>query len=426
MQNSTVRSEKTVNDDRDGSNKANSKLARKMEGKRNRAIRLSVMVAVLVISTALGLMHQFIKGSTVVGVDALCPFGGIESAYNLITTGVSLQRIAISSFILLIGVLLVAVLFRRSFCGLICPMGTIQELFARLGHRIMGRRLEMPSVIDRPLRYFKYVVLAVTILFTIKTAELVIRPYDPWVAYHHLTSGELFTEFFVGFIILMVTIIGSLFYDRFFCKYACPMGAFLGLISKLSVFKIRRNEATCTSCKACDKACPVNIKVSEQKVINSPECIDCSQCVNVCPAKNTLSVSTRSGFKLKPQVVLGLVIAIFAVIIGVTTIGGSFGWTLGSLSQQAGEAGAFDSSLIKGRMTLHEVSQATGISGLAFREKFGLAEADMEEQIKNLEGKYGFGAVEVREFVDEKMGADSGSGKAIDKSESSEDKHQQE
>jgi NapH/MauN family ferredoxin-type protein len=300
MQSNTSRSEKTVNDDHDKDNKANAKLTKKIEGKRNKTIRLIVMVAVLVISTVLGLMHQFIKGSTVVGVDALCPFGGIESAYNLITTGIGLQRIAASSFILLIGVLLVAILFRRSFCGLICPMGAIQELFARLGQRIIGGRLEMPSAIDRPLRYFKYVVLAVTVLLTIKTAELVIRPYDPWAAYHHLASGELFTEFSAGFIVLIVTVIGSFIYDRFFCKYVCPMGAFFGLISKLSVFKIRRNEATCMNCKACDKACPVNIKVSEQKVMSSPECIDCSQCVNVCPERDTLSISAGNGLKLKP------------------------------------------------------------------------------------------------------------------------------
>jgi NAD-dependent dihydropyrimidine dehydrogenase PreA subunit len=371
--------------------------------KKSKAVRLIVMIAVLVTSTVLGLMHQFIKGSTVVGVDALCPFGGIESAYTLITTGMNLQRIAASSFILLLGVLVVALIFRRSFCGLICPMGTIQELFARLGKKIFGRRLEIPAAIDRPARYLKYVVLALTVLFTIKAGELVIRPYDPWAAYHHLSSADLLTEFLIGFIVLAITLIGSLMYDRFFCKYACPMGAFLGIISKLSVFKIRRNESTCISCKACDKACPVNIKVSEQKVVDSAECIDCAECVNVCPSKDTLSVSTGSGLKMQPLKVLGAVVIIFAIVIGATTMVGSFEWTTKSLATEMKESGGFDPSQIKGRMTIHEVVDATGISGHAFREKFNLSEDDMGEQLKTLESKNGVSAEDVRAFVDEQL-----------------------
>lgn len=60
-----------------------------------------------------------------VGVDALCPFGGIESAITLVFTGSMLERVAWSSFILLLATLIIALVFRRSFCGHICPLGAL-------------------------------------------------------------------------------------------------------------------------------------------------------------------------------------------------------------------------------------------------------------------------------------------------------------
>jgi polyferredoxin len=82
---------------------------------------------ILAVSTAAGLLHQFAKIKPV-GVDALCPFGGIESFYTFITQGVMVKRIVASSFILLIAILIAAVLFRRTFCGNICSLGTLQEI----------------------------------------------------------------------------------------------------------------------------------------------------------------------------------------------------------------------------------------------------------------------------------------------------------
>ena len=81
----------------------------------SRIIRLIVLLLVLIASTLLGIMHQYSKGWVPPGVDAFCPFGGIESALSLIATGTMLKKIAWSSFTLLLAVLLIVVLFRRSF-----------------------------------------------------------------------------------------------------------------------------------------------------------------------------------------------------------------------------------------------------------------------------------------------------------------------
>ena len=211
--------------------------------RRNRTVRLVVLALGLVIVTALGTAHRF--GVPVVGVDALCPFGGIETFWSMVVSAQLIQRIAVSSVILMGIVLVTAVVFRRSFCGYICPLGALQEFFGKIGLAIFrGKRPTLPAAIDKPARYLKYVVLVVFVVWTWQAASLMIRPYDPWVAWMHLTSPELFTEFGIGAAVLGVSLVGSIVYDRFFCKYLCPMGGFLGAISRFSIFKVRRNEST--------------------------------------------------------------------------------------------------------------------------------------------------------------------------------------
>ena len=67
-------------------------------------------------------------------------------------------------------------------------------------------------------------MFAFFLLWTWQAAELVMRPYDPWVAWAHLTADDLLSTYLVGFVILVVSLAGSLVYERFFCKYLCPAG----------------------------------------------------------------------------------------------------------------------------------------------------------------------------------------------------------
>jgi polyferredoxin len=376
----------------------------------SRAVRFAILMAGLVIITAIGLLHQY-GGIKIVGVDALCPFGGIETLWTLVTAGVFVKQIAASSVILLGVVVVLALLFRRSFCGSICPLGALQELVGKIGKAIWPRtRPQMPLAIDRPARYLKYVILAVFAVWSWQAAALVIRPYDPWVAWMHLSSAEVLAEFSIGLAILGVSLVGSIVYERFFCKYLCPMGGLLGAISRVSLFKVRRQEATCIDCGLCDRACPVNIKVSEVAVVESAECVNCNECVNACPVKDTLEVSTKASASgrrtvLTPLQVLGSVIAIIAVLVAAATAVGSFSWTLPSLAASASASGgAFSVDAIRGSMTFQEVSVATGIPGSAFRERFKVTEADMTVPMKDIAEMYGFDVhTDVREFVSARL-----------------------
>lgn len=316
-------------------------------------IRYILLTTFLIIITLKAYLHQTLGGEKSPSIHALCPYGALESFYSLIFEGTFIQKIYPGTLVLFIIILILALVFRRSFCGLICPFGALQEFFGIIGKKLFKKRFIVPEKIDKPLRYFKYIVLVITIYFAWQTSGLWVNPYDPWAAYGHISEGfsSLTEEYLIGFILLLVTLIGSLLYDRFFCKYLCPMGAFYGIISKLSPSKITRNEDNCINCSVCDKNCPVNIKVSEVKEINSAECINCQACILSCPKKDTLQFKT-AGKPIKPLVVIILVISIFFGGILITKTIGIYE----TLPSKITSTTNLTPEELKGYMTLEDVS----------------------------------------------------------------------
>ena len=100
-----------------------------------------------------------------------------------------------------------------------------------------------------------------------------------------------------GYIALALVVALSLFVERPFCKYACPYGAVLGIFNLFRIFGIKRNAPTCISCKACDRACPMNIQVSTAKVVRDHQCISCLECSSeaACPVPATVDMLALPG-----------------------------------------------------------------------------------------------------------------------------------
>jgi len=379
------------------------------ERKRTRRLhntaRAAVLVTILLVMTAFGILHQIAPSWRPVGVDALCPFGGLESLTTLILTGKMLERIALSSFILLAAGVITALVFRRGFCGYICPLGTLQDLSRMVGRVFVPRKLTVPAGIDRPARWLKYLVLLGIVAFSVALGGLVIRPYDPWVAWQHLSSDEVLTEFGVGLAVLVLSLVGSAAYERVFCKYICPMGAFLGLLSKVGYFRVKRNERTCIGCSACTKACPVGIPVADLAEVKTAECISCNLCVASCPVKDTLNQQGRGKGTMPPVRMLLAVLGIFTLVVGITTLTGDFSWSVKSIERHAAEKGAFNPEDVKGSDTFKAVSKVSGVPREAFIEKFKLTEKEWDGTLRDWAHKPGstFEVENVREFLKEKM-----------------------
>jgi polyferredoxin len=226
-----------------------------------------------------------------ISLHAVCPFGGVVTLYQLFTTGDFIQKIHASSLVLMTAVFLLAFLFGPVFCGWVCPFGTFQQWIAMLGRKLLGRRYNkiMPKLLDRILRYFRFVLLALVVYNTAATAKLMFQEIDPYYALFNFWTGEVAIA---AYVILGATVLLSLFVERPWCRYACPYGALLGLTNKIRFLKLRRVEATCTHCGACDRACPVGIPVSKRDTVTDLACNGCMKCTSeeACPVKGTVVV----------------------------------------------------------------------------------------------------------------------------------------
>jgi polyferredoxin len=101
------------------------------------------------------------------------------------------------------------------------------------------------------------------------------------------------------------------------CRWLCPYGALLGVASALSPLFVRRDPAACNDCRACTRACPVEIPVHARLRVLSPECTGCLSCVAACTTPRCLGVSRKGARALSPLV---LPAAALAVMLGAWAI----------------------------------------------------------------------------------------------------------
>jgi polyferredoxin len=232
--------------------------------------------------------------------EAFCPFGGFETLYKFFSAGGTfVSHTHLSNVVLLVAVLAVALLLRSAFCGWICPLGFIQDMFSsfskmlqkripgfRNGMNSLAKRWPWLAVLDRYLRYIKYLVLAWAIGGSAYFGYMVFRDYDPWSALINIAEFSITP----GIVILAVTLVASFFIERPWCRYACPLGAASGILGKLSPIYIKRTESACISCKLCTIACPMGLEVHTVDTIKSVDCISCLECVESCPRNGALDV----------------------------------------------------------------------------------------------------------------------------------------
>ena len=245
--------------------------------------------------------------STVASAEAFCPFGGLETLYQYFAAGETfVSHTHLSNLAVAAAVLITALLLRSAFCGWICPLGFIQDMihsfsawmqkrfvpFRKFIRTLNQRGQPVWNFLDKYLRLMKYAILVWAITGAATYGVMVFRDYDPWSALINITEWTLTP----GLIVLVLTLIGSLFVERPWCRYACPLGAASGLLGKLSPVYLKREANACTTCKLCTKACPMGLQVHTATTITSTDCISCLECVDACPREGAMEV--KAGIPL--------------------------------------------------------------------------------------------------------------------------------
>ena len=102
--------------------------------------------------------------ATTASVDALCPLGGLESAWKYLTTGQFLSHTHASNSVLGLGLLLGVLLAGGAFCSWVCPFGAVQDFLTWTRKKLHLPELRVPAKLDRVLRYGRFLVLGLILL----------------------------------------------------------------------------------------------------------------------------------------------------------------------------------------------------------------------------------------------------------------------
>jgi polyferredoxin len=227
------------------------------------------------------------------GVEGWLPIAGLMNFKYFLLTG-RVPAIHPAAMVLFMAFLLMSLLLKKAFCAWLCPVGTFSELLWKLGRRIFGRNLRLPRWVDLPLRGLKYLLLGffVFVIGAMSAEALESFMHTPYGLVADVKMLNFFREMgLTAAIVLALLVFGSMLVQNFWCRYLCPYGALMGLVSLLSPVKIRRDAEACVDCGKCAHACPAGLPVDRLMQIRSAECSACMVCVAACPAQDALQFS---------------------------------------------------------------------------------------------------------------------------------------
>lgn len=220
----------------------------------------------------------------------------------------SLLGVFTGSAIVFITLLLLTIFFGRVYCSTICPLGVFQDVTSRTA-RLFKTKKQKRFFYQKPKKS-RYIILGIIALFFIVGITLPLAYLDPYSIWGRISSEILtraehlihngtsflfpdtiyfrtFAHFAVGSFIfalslLLLVILFSAFRGRLYCNTICPVGSFLGLISKFSAFQPVINKEKCIKCQLCVIACKSQCIDLKTQIVDTSRCVACMNCVATC------------------------------------------------------------------------------------------------------------------------------------------------
>jgi polyferredoxin len=306
------------------------KLVKRAPRDHSQALRRAIQAGFLAINVWMGIeFYRFVRyyetggqspfAARPAGVEGWLPIAALMNLKVLMLTG-RVPGLHAAGMFLLIAFLAGSWIFRKSFCGWLCPVGTVSEYLWRFGRRISGRNFRVPRPLDIGMRSLKYILLG---LFLYAVGAM---PVDAIRAFlegpYGMVDDVKMLNFFRflglgGGIVMAGLVVASVFVQNFWCRYLCPYGALMGAVSTASPLSIRRDANLCIDCGKCARACPAGLPVDRLVSIQSAECTGCLECAAVCPAAGALFLSNPLNRKRVPAwAVAAGVVGLFLGICG--------------------------------------------------------------------------------------------------------------
>jgi polyferredoxin len=280
------------------------KIIRRIAGDKSQRVRRTMQLAFVVLNAWIGIqfymwVRLFERGGTGLrvprptGAEGWLPIAGFMNFKAFVATG-RVPAIHAAAMFLFMAFVAMSLLAKKSFCSWLCPVGTLSEVLARVGKKSFRHNLHLPRWLDIPLRGLKYLLLGffVFIIGTMSAAAIEEFMATPYGLIADVKMLNFFREMsLTAAIVLAALVLLSILVESFWCRYLCPYGALMGLVSLVSPLKIRRDPAACIDCAKCAHACPAALPVDRLLQVRSAECTACMACIASCPCDGALRFS---------------------------------------------------------------------------------------------------------------------------------------
>lgn len=216
-------------------------------------------------------------------------WNSIGGIYKAILEGTFTFQNMAAQILILAAVIPITILWGRFFCGYLCAFGSMQEFLHFIAGKLKIKQRKVNKNIDKYMKFIKYgIIIVFIVLWTLKIS---LDTVSPWNVFGNYSTYKGWSDFAYllsfGGLLLLIIIISSLFVERVFCRYFCPLGGIFSFISKPRLYKIKKNKSACIDCNLCSANCPMDINVNEETTkyekVKSGECVDCFNCIKKCP-----------------------------------------------------------------------------------------------------------------------------------------------